>query len=115
MNEATVVAAEIQDLASAVGDVAEAVRKQPASQVTVNVPEQPAPVVNVEVAAAVPPAPVVQVNVPQQAAPVVNVAAPEVTLTPTITLQFPPPNAYRAQITERDSNGFIVAFVLTPE
>lgn len=115
MSEATMVAAEIQDLATSVGEVAEAIRNQPEPTVTVNVPEQPPPVVNVEVAPAALPAPIVNVNVPQQAAPVVNVEASEIQFNPTITLQMPPPNAYEARVTERDSRGLIVAFVLTPQ
>jgi hypothetical protein len=115
MSDATLVAAEIQDLASTVGEVAAAIRSRPEPVVTVNVPDQPAPVVNVHAAEQL--APQVTVNVPEQPAPVVNVApaAAAVTFSPQVNVPRTQPNAYDVRITERDREGYIVAFTIVPQ
>lgn len=116
MSDATLVAQEIQDLASAVGEVAQSLRAKADPVIQVNVPEQAPPqvVVNVPEAAPVQP-PQVVVNVPEQAAPVVNVAQPDIQLRPEVLLMPPLPTMYRVQITKRDANGFISEFIITPE
>ena len=109
MNEAALIATEIQDLASSVGDVASAITKRPAAQVTVNVPEQAAPQVNVQVPQQA--APTVDVTVP---APVVNVSPSPVSVTPQINVEAAEPQAYEVTITERDREGLIRRFVIQP-
>jgi hypothetical protein len=109
---AVLVAREIQDLTTSVGEVADAIRKQE-SQFTVNVPEAPPPNVVVNVPEAAPPS--VVVNVPEQQAPVVNVAAAEVAFSPKIVLPQSMPNSYEVEVTERDGNGYIRKFVITPQ
>lgn len=115
MSDATLLAGEIQDLASTVGEVADAIRGRPEPQVNVSVPDQPAPVVNVTVSPADQPAPVVNVSVPEQAPPVVNVTAAEVRFSPNVMVPPVVPNAYEVRITERDVYGYIVAFTITPQ
>ncbi len=115
MSDATLVAAEIQDLATSVGEVAAAVREQKPAQVTVNVPDQPPPQVHVNVPEArevVPP--VVNVNVPSQSPPVVNVAPAAVNVKPQISVLPSLPSAYEVTVTQRDSLGFIRKFTITP-
>lgn len=118
MNDAALIATEIQDLASTVGEVAQAINKRPPPQVTVNVPEQaaptvevrlPVPVVNVE--------PQVTVNVPEQRPPAVevNVPSPVVHLEAPVYVPTPEPRAYEVRITERDRQGLILSFVITPQ
>jgi hypothetical protein len=108
VSDATLVAQEIQDLASAVSEVATAVRGQ--TLVEVNVPEQPIPQVTVNVPEQT--APQVTVNVPQQTPPVINVAASEVR--PQIVVPKTLPSAYTVRVTQRDANGFISEFVIIP-
>lgn len=89
--------------------------KQAPPQVTVTVPER---AVNVQVPENIPPnmhfnfpAPLpteVRFQVPEQAPPVVNVRSPDIIVEPPI------PRAYNCRITERDENGFILAFTITP-
>ncbi len=114
MSDATLLAQEIQDLASVVGEVASAVKeaKTPAPTVNVNVPEAAPPTVNVNVPEAAPPT--VNVNVPEAAPPVVNVAAPSVSVNPEILVPRAEPSAYTVRVTKRDSEGFISEFVITP-
>ncbi|HOW49370.1 MAG TPA: hypothetical protein PLB26_17150 [Rubrivivax sp.] len=121
MNEAALIATEIQDLASSVGDVASAIAKHPPTQVTVNVPEQAAPQVNVNVPAQEParvdvklPPPIVNVNVPEQQAPVVNVSPSPVSVSPQINVEAAEPQAYEVMVTERDRDGLIRRFVIQP-
>lgn len=115
MSEASLVAQEIQDLASAVGEVAQTLRDQPKPVVNVSVPEQPAPIVNVNVPETPPVAPPqVVVNVPEAPAPIVNVTSPAVQVSPEVMLIPPLPATYRVRITGRDENGFISEFVITP-
>ena len=102
-NDAALVAGQIQDLASSVENVAEAVRQTPPAQVNVNVPEAAPPVVNV--------------NVPEQLAPVVNVAAanPTVHVAPPELVVMPSqPSSYEVGITERDDQGYIRRFIINP-
>jgi len=126
-NDAALVAGQIQDLASSVENVAEAVRQTPPAQVNVNVPEAAPPVVNVNVPEAAPPVvnvnvpeaapPVVNVNVPEQLAPVVNVAAanPTVHVAPPELVVMPSqPSSYEVEITERDDQGYIRRFTINP-
>lgn len=113
-NDAAIIAGQIQDLASSVENVAEAVRAKPAPQVTVNVPEQaPAPV-TVNVAVPEQPAPQVVVNVPGAAAPVVTVAPPVVQIDSRVSVPPVVPNAYEVEITERDDQGYIRRFTINP-
>ena len=115
MSDATLVAAEIQDLATTVGEVAAAIKDQPTPVVNVNVPVQVPPVVNVNVPEQVPP--VVNVNVPEQMAPVVNVAAanPTVHVAPPELVVMPSqPSSYEVEITERDEQGYIRRFIINP-
>jgi hypothetical protein len=115
VSDATLVAQEIQDLATSVGEVATALRERD-PQIQVNVPALAPPTVNVNVPEPLPvEPPVVNVNVPQQAAPVVNVAPANVQVKPQITLLPALPTSYSVRITERDANGFISAFIITPE
>ena len=102
MSDATLVAQEIQDLASAVSEIAAAVKDTTA----------PAPTVNVNVPEAAPPT--VNVNVPEAAPPVVNVAAPSVSVNPEILVPRAEPSAYTVRVTKRDSEGFISEFVIIP-
>lgn len=115
MSDASLIAGELQDLASAIENVAAAVKATPPTvvereaappvvNIDVHVPEQAAPSVNVEV------------NVPEAPpAPVeVQVAAPNVTVQPNIVLPATKPNAYEVRITERDADGFISAFTIRP-
>jgi len=102
-NDAALVAGQIQDLASSVENVAEAVRQTPPAQVNVNVPEAAPPVVNV--------------NVPEQLAPVVNVAAANTTVhvaPPELVVMPSQPSSYEVEITERDDQGYIRRFTINP-
>jgi hypothetical protein len=129
MNEAALIATEIQDLASSVGDVASAIKGRPETQVTVNVPEQAAPQINVQVPQQ--PAPTVEVNVPApvvnlepqvnvqlptQAAPRVdvNVPAPIVNIDSPVYVAAAEARSYDVRVTERDRQGLIVSFVISP-
>ena len=102
MSDATLVAQEIQDLASAVSEIAAAVKDTtaPAPTIHVNVPEAAPPTVNV--------------NVPEAAPPVVNVSAPSVSVNPEILVPRAEPSAYTVRVTKRDSEGFISEFVIIP-
>lgn len=112
-NDAALIAAELQDLASSVDEVASALRERetsPSTSVVVNVPEQPAPQVVVNVP---------EQPAPQQQAPVVNVTVPVPTVrvesaTPSVNVLPQKPSAYEVRITERDASGFIKAFVILP-
>jgi hypothetical protein len=113
MND-TLVASEIQDLASSVDKIADAISSRELV-VNVSVPElmnvNINPTVtppNVNVEAAVVNVPPTVVNVPT---PIVNVAAPVVNV-PASAVALPV--AYRIEITERDAKGQIVAFVMVP-
>jgi hypothetical protein len=75
--------------------------------VNVRVPDQLPPNVHLNFLEP-PPAPTVTVNVPETKAPTVNVKAPVVNVLP------PEARAYDVRITERDENGFIRAFKITP-
>ena len=123
MSDAALVAREIQDLATAVGDVAGAVRARPeavvnvpaapAPTVTVNLPEQAPPVVNVTAPEA--PAPVVNVQPASAEGRVENVVQPAaVSVEPQIFVEPPRPQSYVVEITERDPAGFIRQFVIAP-
>jgi hypothetical protein len=113
MND-TLVASEIQDLASSVDKIADAISSRELV-VNVSVPElmnvNINPTVtppNVNVEAAVVNVPPTVVNVPT---PIVNVAAPVVNVPAAAAAV---PVAYRIEITERDAKGQIVAFVMVP-
>ena len=115
MPDSKLVAGQIADLAEAVASVRAALETRPPSQVTVNVPEGPAP--SVSVRAAETPGPVI-VNLPGEP-PSIIVNVPEappavVTVEPEITVLPPVARAYNVRITERDANGFIAAFKITP-
>jgi hypothetical protein len=111
-----IVAGQIADVAEALETMRETMAKRAPPQVTVNVPESPVTVKvpdqlpqNVHLnflERAVPPQ--VTVQVPEAKAPTVNVKAPTVNVLP------PPARAYDVRITERDENGFIRAFKITP-
>lgn len=96
-----------------IGDVADAIRNRVAAQ---------PPIVNIEAAAApnvtveAPPPAIINVEATMPM-PVINVeaaAAPNVLFEPQINLPSSKPVAYSVRITERDANGFISAFVITP-
>jgi hypothetical protein len=72
----------------ALSTIVDTVRAEPV--ITVNVPEQPAPVVNVAAPIVNVPAPIVNVNVPEQPAPAieVNVTTPEQPA-PSVTVEVP--------------------------
>jgi len=113
--DASLLAGEIQDLATTVDRVAEAIRTRPEPRVEVNVPEGLAPTVNVTVPELR--APDIVVNVPEQRPPDVNVAAANVTFNPKISVQPAQPAlpvAYEVDITDRDDNGYILRFTITP-
>lgn len=110
-SDAAIVAGELQDLASVLGEVAQAVNAKDVT-VTVNVPELPPAQVTVNVPAQDPPQ--VIVNVPVAAPPVVNVAGSEVKVSPVFNVPKSVPNSYAVRITERDENGYILAFIITP-
>lgn len=109
MSEATLVAAEIQDLATTVGEVAAAIREK--REQVINV-ELPAPTLQVTMPEQQPP--VVNVSVPQQAAPTVEVSPTPVTVEAKVNVERAEPAAYVVRITERDASGFIQEFVITP-
>jgi hypothetical protein len=69
------------------------------------VPEAAPASVTVQIPEAEPPA--VTVNVPEFPAPLVTVS-------PEIIVEPPVARAYEVRITERDDDGFIAAFVITP-
>ncbi len=112
MSDATIVAGQIQDVASSIDDVAAAIRLIPSPQVVVHVPEQPPPAINVEVAASAPPN--ITFDVPTAPPPNVNVEAPVVNFNPEITLQSQPPVGYTVRVTERDAQGLILSFNIKP-
>lgn len=109
------VAGTVQNVAEQVAAMTEAMEKRPPPQVTVHVPET---AVTVKVPENIPPnmhfnfpaqvAPEVRFDVPQTPAPVVHVKQPVVNVLP------PEPRSYNCRITERDEQGFILAFVITP-
>lgn len=96
MSDATLIAGELAGIADGMERLAAALAEM---RPVVNVP-QATPVVNV------PPAEVV-VNVPQ-AVPQVTVGAPVVNVPAT------PPRSYVVRVTERDLDGLISAFTITP-
>lgn len=108
-------AEQLADANETLVEIRDGLAKQGPPQVTVTVPER---AVNVQVPENVPPhmhfnfpAPLpteVRVDVPQTAPPIVNVDGPTVTVLP------PVPRAYHCRVTERDSEGFILAFTITP-
>jgi ATP phosphoribosyltransferase len=113
MSDATLVAAEIQDLATSVERVADAVREKAEASVVVNVPEQPAPQVTVNVPEQ--PAPQVTVNVPESTAQVnVTVPVPSVRVDAPVNVLPSKASAYEVRITERDDRGFIQSFTIQP-
>jgi hypothetical protein len=110
LSDATLIAGELQDLATSVDQLAVALRDRDAAAapvVNVVAPETPAPVINVVVAEQTLPQPAVHVTVP---VPTVQVESPA----PTVNVLPSKPNAYEVRITERDASGFILAFVITP-
>ena len=116
MSDAKLVAGQIADVREALDRAIEAMSRSAPPNVTVNVPEAAPPSVSVR-AAEVPgpivlnmpgPAPQITVNVPEAPPPEVTVRQAEITVMP------PVPRAYNCRITERDENGFILAFVITP-
>ena len=114
-DDAALIAKEVADVTAAgLNQVRAAIDAQKAPTVTVQVPET---AVNVKVPEQLPPnfhitfpevrTPEVTVNVPKALAPMVKV-------NPTINVLPPVPRAYDVRITERDENGFIRAFKITP-
>ena len=101
MNDATLLAGELADIAAALGKVAAAVAEV-RPQVSVEPPVIPAPVVSVV------PAEAPVVNVAAADPPVVNVAAP------TVNVEAAEAVGYVVRITERDREGRIVSFRMTP-
>lgn len=109
------VAGQLADVGEVLVEMRDAMAKRQPAQVTVNVPETP---VEVRVPEALPPhfhinfpppaATEVRFQVPETAPPVVDVRAGDVIVQP------PVPRAYNCRVTERDENGFILAFTVTP-
>lgn len=115
MSDAGLIAGHIQDLASSVDGVAQALKDAPPpSPIVVNVPELASTPIVVNVALPELPPAAVTVNVPQAAAPEVNVSAPNVAIQSDVHVPPVVPNAYEVRITERDPNGFIAAFIISP-
>lgn len=125
MKSETMVAKEIQDLAAATAETPVAVRELAAALTVAAAqareakpPEVAAPMLQIagptfNVPQVAPPD--VVVNVPQQAAPTVNVESPTVNVAaPRVTIQAPGPVAYQVEITKRDKDGLIEAFVMYP-
>jgi len=106
VSDATLVAQEIQDLATAVGEVAEAVRRAQSPEIRV---EMQTPAIEVTL----PPIPPSQVSVTVPV-PVVNVAAPDVTVQSSVNVPATKPVAYVVNVTKRDVNGFISEFLISP-
>jgi len=112
MSDATIIANQLQDIVSSLDDVAVALRAvQPT--VTIDVPEQAAPNITMEAQI---PATVVNIEPVVVPAPVVNV--PQIAVPPPVIKFVPapaaPPAIYNVRITERDENGYIAAFTITP-
>ena len=105
----------IAELTKALQTALAALESREMPTVTVNVPEAQPPAISVK--ASETPAPVIvnlpgqppsiTVNVPESPPPTVNVE-PEITVLPPVA------RAYNVQITERDREGFIRAFKITP-
>lgn len=114
-DDSPLVAGQIADLNESVVAMRDVMSKRQPAQVTVNVPEVP---VTVKVPENIPPhmhfnfpAPSpteVKFDVPQAPPPIVKVDGPQITVLPPVA------RAYNVRITERDQNGFILAFVITP-
>jgi len=109
MSDAALVAAELQDLATTVEQVAEAIREAGRRPIDVQLP---APVLNVTVPDQ--PAPVVNVSTPQAAPAQVTVQASPVNVQVPVNIERAEPLAYEVTITERDVNGMISRFVIFP-
>lgn len=109
--DATLIASQLQDIVASLSDVAGALRDV-TPVVNVDVAAAPTPQVTLETPA--PPAPIVNVSVPEGPAPIVNVEPTPVTLSSQIVVPPSPASAYAVRITERDENGLILAFVITP-
>lgn len=114
-NSDPLVAGQIQDVAEAMHSMREVIEKRPPPQVVVKVQEQPIEVrvpdalpPNFNITFPPPPTTEVRFDVPQLPAPVVNVKQPVVNVLP------PEPRAYACRVTERDENGFILGFTVTP-
>ena len=114
-DDSPLVAGQVADLNETLTAMRDTMAKRAPAQVTVHVPETP---VTVKVPENIPPnmhfnfaAPEptqVKFDVPQLPPPVVKVDAPVVNVLP------PQARAYNVRITERDQDGFILAFVITP-
>lgn len=109
MSDATIVAEQLQDVVLSLGGVASAIRdiaSVPPPTVSVGAPnvtvEASPVVVNVE---AIMPSPTITIEA---------ASAPNVSVSPQINLPPNKPVAYSVRVTERDANGFIAAFVITP-
>lgn len=123
MKDATVIAREIQDMATAMSEsmanfgevvkgAAVAATAQPRnSEAPLLRLEAPAPVINLP-----PPQIDVQINVPEQPAPTVNIAPAAVTVHSPVSVQIPAvdPVAYQVEVTERDKDGMIKTFLVMP-
>jgi hypothetical protein len=110
------VAGQLADVKESIDSMRDTMGKRAPPVVTVNVPEA---AVNVKVPEQLPPnvhlnflepppAPTITVNVPEIKAPAIHVKQPIVNVLP------PEARAYDVRITERDENGFIRAFKITP-
>jgi hypothetical protein len=114
-DDSPLVAGQVADLNETLTAMRDTMAKRVPAQVTVHVPETP---VTVKVPENIPPnlhfnfaAPEptqVKFDVPQLPPPVVKVDAPVVNVLPPVA------RAYNVRITERDQDGFILAFVITP-
>lgn len=112
MNDASIVAGQIADVAQSIDDVALAIRGLPAPIVNVDLPSTFSPNVNVSMPEQA--APTVVVEIPPQNTPIVNVAAPDVTVQSNINVPPTEPVAYEVTVTQRDVNGMISKFVISP-
>ena len=121
MSDASILSAEIQDLAAAVSEVNKSIivsADKIAKEKPAEVPEPmlgiqlPAPVFHINVPEQK--APDVVVNVPQQAPAKINVEAPNVSIAPQINIPECVPFAYRVQIIKRDAGGSIQEFTISP-
>jgi hypothetical protein len=116
MSDAKLVAGQIADVREALERAIDVMSRTAPPTVNVNVPESPAPSVSVR-ASDVPgpivlnmpgPAPQIVVNVPEAPPADITVRQAEITVLPPVA------RAYNCRVTERDSDGFILAFTITP-
>lgn len=120
MNNATVLAKEIQDVAQALSEIPAAVLQAALTVMERKAADAPAPMMALQIPAPVfqvpaAPPPDVVVNVEQAAAPVVNVAAPSVNVAaPSVRVEAPAPQGYAVQVTQRDKEGRILEFMVLP-